>query len=247
MKGWKSSQGIIKLPRLTAETFYVLTELICLCAFTDYSADKKGPFVGFIFYYPSQSQWSSKPRWLMLAQAELSGAAYPSLSPPRPQCRIPKDPSCWGWSPRTWPSRLDCPTIRCQSKNQLDLQLCKGQGNEQRAVVCFLQQSKLPEAKWENLGQLQPNLGLEEKFLIGLSVCCPAQNSQMWITMAYPTTDSGEYNLVARCRWKEVPRGAAWIASSSQDAWRGHVHVVGWLANTIITDPGLKTLLTYSC
>lgn len=174
-------------------------------------------------------------------------AAYPSLSPPRPQRRMPKDPSCWGWSPRTWPSRLDCPTTRCQSKNQLDLQLCKGQGNEQRAVVCFLQQSKLPEAKWENLGQLQPNLGLEEKFLIGPSVCCPAQNSQMWITMAYPTTDSGEYNLVARCRWKEVPWGAAWTASSSQDAWRGHVHVVGWLANTIITEPGLKTLLTYPC
>lgn len=84
MKGWKLSQGIIKLPRLTAEIFRVLTELTCLCASTNYSADKKGPFVFLIFYHPSQSQWSSDPRWLVLEPPELSGAVYPSFSPPSP-------------------------------------------------------------------------------------------------------------------------------------------------------------------
>ena len=92
MKGWKWSQGIKNLPRRTAETFCMLTELTCLCAVTNYSADRKGSFVFFIFYHPSQFQQSSKPRWLMLAPAELSGASYPSFSPPRPPVQNARGP-----------------------------------------------------------------------------------------------------------------------------------------------------------
>lgn len=174
-----------------------------LCAFTNYSADKKGPFI-FFFYTTSASP--SK-------RASLDGSC---LHLPAPQCRMPKDTSCWEWSAKTWTFRLGCPTTRCQSKNQVDLCLCRGQHNEQRAAVIFPRQSKLLEAKWESLGLSQPNLGLEEKSFTGQNVCCPAQKLQMWISMAYPTSDGGEYKLAARCGWKEVPGGAAWLPRSSK-------------------------------
>lgn len=216
MKGWKSSQGIIKLPRLTAETFCVLTELTSLCAFTNYSADKKGPFVLLFLTIPASPSEAASLGGSCLHQLSSQEQLILLSHLPGPHCRMLKDPFCWGWSPRTGALRVDCPTTRCQSKNQLDLWLCRGQCNEQRAVVIFPQQPKLLETKWESLGQSQPNLGLEEKFLIGPSVCCPAQKLQMWITMAYPTTDRGEYNPVAHCRWKEVPREAVWISGSSK-------------------------------
>lgn len=229
----------------------MLTEPTCLCAFTNYSAEWT---LYFLFSAtpgsPSETagldglylhQLSSQEQFLLLYH--LSGSWY----------GMSKDPFCWGWSPQGRASSLvqvfkaRLPYYKVQSKMQPDLWLCRGQCNEQRAVAIFLWESELLEAKWESLDQSQTKLDLEEKLLIGPGIYCPAQKPQVCIAMAYPTTDGGKYKLVARCRWKEVPQGAAWVPSSSKAP--GGAMYMSWraLSASLTTEPRLKKSLKYLC
>lgn len=147
MKGRKMSQRIIKLPRLTAATSAVWLSLHVCVPLQINLQIRKNPLYFLFSTTPASPRKAASIIGSCLHQLRSCEQLILPSQLPDPKCIMQKDPSCWGWSIRTWASRLDCSATRYQSKSQLVLWLCRDQCNEQRAVVIFLQQSEPPEAR----------------------------------------------------------------------------------------------------
>lgn len=179
----------------------MLTEHIYLCAFRDCCADKKSPF----FFFPTISPSPSK-------RASLDGACLPL---PVPQCRMPKDPSCWGCSPtRTF--SLGCPTTKMSKKKSS--RFVAVHKSMQWAESCGdpLSIIQIAGGQMRESGIATAKSRSGRKILHWTQYLLSSPEIADRVSIACPTTDGGEYKLAARYGWKEVPWGAVWVSRSSK-------------------------------
>lgn len=129
---------------------------------------------------------------------------------------MPKDPSFWGCSPRTWTFSLGGPTTKMSKKKSS--KCVAVQKSMQWAESCGDLLSIIQIAG----GQMRESETATAKFRSGRKILNWTQHLLSspeiadGVSIAYPTTDGGEYRLAAHYGWKEVPWGAVWVSRNSK-------------------------------